>query len=211
MNDQQPGLDDRILTDAYRRLTADRPVPTDTVAGLRERIRARHRAVRFRRGLGVAAAVIAAVALVVWPLAPGPAPEAPNASSPDQTTSTSPPPRLGPIDTAAAASCAFGYSRRTLGERDWAADATVSELSIHGDQARVTLRVGTWYRGGSGAEITARMPAPVEQEDAPPGYGVGTRLLVSGDLDGSTYWGWACGFTRYYDQRTATTWKRVFG
>lgn len=53
-------------------------------------------------------------------------------------------------------------------------------------------------------------------EDGPPSYGVGTRLLVSGE----PRWGgtdplrdafaWGCGFTRYYDAQAATDWTDAF-
>lgn len=49
-----------------------------------------------------------------------------------------------------------------------------------------------------------------------PSYGLGTRLLVSGE----PRWGggaltdamaWGCGFTRYYDKATADNWRAAFG
>lgn len=59
--------------------------------------------------------------------------------------------------------------------------------------------------------LKVQMQSPRSQiEDGPPAYGVGTRLLLSGSGSGGARLVWACGFTRYYDLRTAAVWTKVF-
>jgi hypothetical protein len=120
-------------------------------------------------------------------------------------------------------SCAFSYSRRTLGGLAFAFDGTVAavggpisrgpRLQIAG--AAVTFHVHEWFRGGAGDSVRIGMESP-DAEDGPPAYQVGTRLLVGGQplfgkapLDDPVAWG--CGFTRYYDADTAQAWREVFG
>jgi hypothetical protein len=86
----------------------------------------------------------------------------------------------------------------------------------------VTFTVHEWFHGGSGGTVTVDMWPPAEGPETtqvPDGewgspYAVGTRLLVSGE----PRWGgeplgqavaWTCGFTRYYDEATATQWRTV--
>ncbi|UER54311.1 hypothetical protein HJG43_06910 [Kineosporiaceae bacterium SCSIO 59966] len=81
----------------------------------------------------------------------------------------------------------------------------------------VTFRVLEWFRGGDAARITVAMPSSGQVDSASDEaltYGVGTRLLVSGE----PRWGgaalddpvaWLCGFTRSYDDATAAQWRRL--
>lgn len=72
--------------------------------------------------------------------------------------------------------------------------------------AGVTFRVNTWFRGGTGPTVTVDMQAPATVSSDPlPAYGVGTRLLVSGEprwggapLNAAIAWG--RGFTRPSDR-----------
>jgi hypothetical protein len=74
---------------------------------------------------------------------------------------------------------------------------------------------------GSGPTVTVDITPPqagrsIDMSELVPAYGVGTRLLVSG----APRWGgsaltdaiaWGCGFTRYYDEATANSWRAAFG
>ncbi len=121
-------------------------------------------------------------------------------------------------------SCVEGYSLETLPHRAFAFDGTVTstgpartnrpgaELPL----VAATFQVHQWFRGGSGASVTVDINRPLpasssSTDESPPSYRIGTRLLVSGEprwggapLDAPIAWG--CGFTRYYDEQTATEW-----
>lgn len=135
--------------------------------------------------------------------------------------------RSGEVPFSAAGSCVEAYDLKTLSGRDFAFDGTVVDIgSSAGGEAdlgysRVTFDVHEWFAGGSLGRVTVAMPAPdrvssdeVQGQDGTT-YGVGTRLLVSGEPQ----WGgeplehpiaWTCGFTRYYDADTAAEWVRAF-
>src|SRR5699024_3899896 len=77
----------------------------------------------------------------------------------------------------------------------------------------ITFEVREWFVGGDADEVTVDLQSVGEGttvEDPP--FQIGTRLLVSGE----PRWGgaplhspiaWGCGFSRYYDQQTATAWR----
>lgn len=87
----------------------------------------------------------------------------------------------------------------------------------------VTFHVNQWFRGGSLVSATSvtvdiAPPIPVDGRStddmamAGQTYGVGTRLLVSGEprWEGaslSDLIAWGCGFTRYQDPDTADSWR----
>lgn len=84
---------------------------------------------------------------------------------------------------------------------------------------RVTFAVNHWYRGGSQSEVTVDMWAPSQYDDEEgefgASYGIGSRLLVSGEprwggepLDAAV--AWSCGFTRYWDEDTDAEWDAIF-
>ncbi|KGN32192.1 hypothetical protein N802_11205 [Knoellia sinensis KCTC 19936] len=121
------------------------------------------------------------------------------------------------------ASCVEGYSPAALSGRAFAFDGVVVEIgpsvSDRGDldlnYPGVTFKVQEWFSGGRADTVTVDLPVANTvaygeiPEDA---YGVGTRLLVSGEprWDGSPLdapIAWACGFTRYYDPETAAAWR----
>ena len=71
-----------------------------------------------------------------------------------------------------------------------------------------------WFAGGRGETVTVDLQPAGGLEDPGPAYGVGSRLLVSGEAR----WGgvplaapiaWGCGFTRYHDAATATAWREA--
>ena len=95
--------------------------------------------------------------------------------------------------------------------------------SDRGDEADLGLpgvifEVREWFSGGRGDTVTVDVEPPTRgSEDLAPGYayGVGSRLLVSGEAR----WGgsplkspiaWGCGFSRYYDSETAMAWRDAF-
>lgn len=173
----------------------------DMVRGVQVRVRGRHRGRLYVRAtLGICLVVV--LVMVSIGLIRSAFPHVPVTTSPG---------RNGALASGGIASCAYQYDRHTLTQRDWAADATVKDLKIKGDTAQVVLAVHEWYRGGAGNQATVTMPSPWIAEDAPPSYGIGTRLLASGDRDNGVYIGWSCGFSRYYDPKTAQHWEKYFG
>lgn len=127
----------------------------------------------------------------------------------------------GPLLDGGAASCVESYSLETLQNRDFAFDGTVVRMgpsvSDRGDDgdlnlAGITFEVREWFMGGDANEVTVDVQgaAGTAEEDLP--FRVGTRLLMSGEprwggapLDSPIAWG--CGFSRYYDEETATAWR----
>lgn len=121
-----------------------------------------------------------------------------------------------------AASCVEFYSPETLGNRDFAFHGvvvgigpSVSDPGDDGDlnSAGVTFEVREWFVGGDAEEVTVDLQSIGEgaaEDDLP--FQVGARLLVSGEprrggapLDSPV--AWDCGFSRYYDEEIATTWR----
>lgn len=92
-------------------------------------------------------------------------------------------------------------------------------MTDRGDEADlgllgVTFEVREWFAGGRGERVTVDLQPVGGLEDPGPAYGVGSRLLVSGEAR----WGgapmkapiaWGCGFTRYHDAATATAWREA--
>lgn len=128
----------------------------------------------------------------------------------------------GPLPDSGAVSCVESYSLETLQNRDFAFDGTVVRMgpsvSDRGDDgdlnfAGITFEVREWFVGGDAEEVTVDLQSVGEgsaEEDLP--FQVETRLLVSGEprwggapLDSPIAWG--CGFSRYYEQQTATAWR----
>lgn len=132
--------------------------------------------------------------------------------------------RSGAVPLAGVASCVETYGLPALAQRAFAFDGTVA--SIVGDPralARgglpgyvfVTFSVHEWFRGGSGTTVTVDLFGPAVNVGHETSYRAGTRLLVSGEprYGGGPLRdpiGWGCGFTRYYDQATATAWGQAF-
>ena len=133
--------------------------------------------------------------------------------------------RTGPVgEDGRAASCAEGYSSKTIGNRSFAFDGTITKIGPGStnkpdrgilDTAAVSFAVDEWFKGGLGDSVTVdlmALPSAVA-DDGTPAYEVGTRLLVSGE----PRWGgpplqdaiaWSCGgFTRYYEPAVADDWR----
>lgn len=133
---------------------------------------------------------------------------------------------VGPVLGSEMASCAFDYNAETLADRGFAFEGVVIAIGPQGgtgfpmQDTVVTFSVTHWYKGGSGAEVSLDMWGPGggtagTGSDYGATYGIGTRLLVAGEprwggepLDDAV--AWPCGFTRYYDEATATFWAAVF-
>ncbi|MGY1848751.1 hypothetical protein [Blastococcus sp. SYSU DS1021] len=134
--------------------------------------------------------------------------------------------RTGPLAGTEASSCALEYSSAAVGRLDFAftgvvvgiGPAVTTQAGSPGppeDLVGVTFAVQEWFSGGSGETVTVDLPAPYDPAagSSTPGpvYGVGSRLLVSG----ADRWegeplepiAWLCGFTRYYDEETAASWR----
>lgn len=134
--------------------------------------------------------------------------------------------RTGPLPDGGAAGCVEQYSPAAVTNRAFAFDGVVVRIGAattdHGDSdlglAGVTFTVREWFAGGSGSTVTVDMQPPVEDaglSESGPAYGIGSRLLVSGE----PRWGgpaladpiaWGCQFTRYYDPDTAEAWDQAF-
>lgn len=133
--------------------------------------------------------------------------------------------RRGPLPDGGAASCVESYDPKAVMGRAFAFDGVVvavgDSVSDRGDEADlglpgVTFEVREWFSGGRGHTVTVDVQPPTtgSTDSSDPGYayGVGSRLLVSGEAR----WGgsplespiaWGCGFSRYYDPETATAWR----
>ena len=183
--------------------------------------------------LGIAAVTVG-VLITAGP-GPGPAPHNPPLAAPAHPTSQATLPSAEAGDGATAQgtvpfggveSCVEGYSPAAVAGRAFAFDGTVTAIgsSISNragaqlDLVAVTFRVNKWFRGGTGGAVTVDWYPPAQRNSATDSslgsYGVGTRLLVSGE----PRWGgaaldapiaWTCGFTRYYDPQTAAEWAKA--
>lgn len=132
----------------------------------------------------------------------------------------------GALPDAGSASCVESYDPLAVRGRAFAFDGEVARVgpsvSDRGDGtdlglSGVTFTVREWFLGGRGDTVTVDMPPQSQVSDPSseqgPIYGIGSRLLVSGE----SRWGgrsplaapiaWTCGFTRYYDQDSATEWR----
>ncbi|GEP32953.1 hypothetical protein NSZ01_07210 [Nocardioides szechwanensis] len=146
---------------------------------------------------------------------------------PDRVPQTRPPSSgpTGPVGDSGLTSCAFEYSPKTLADRAIAFDGTAVSVGparsdrpgSGGGYVGVTFDVHEWFAGGSGTTVTIDMTPPGdstrdESSESAPGYVLGDRLLVSGEhrWGGTTFddaIAWTCGFTRYYDEETADSWR----
>ena len=120
----------------------------------------------------------------------------------------------GPLPDSAMMSCAY-TSPDTLEDRQLAFDGTVIAIG----ESHVRFKINAAFAGVGTSEITVQMSSPSEpnevrlSEFTPGEYGVGSRFLVSGVLElkpGGEPYAWGCGFTRYWDEATAASWRRTF-
>ena len=134
--------------------------------------------------------------------------------------------RRGPLPDGGAASCVEEYTPGAIAGRAFAFDGIVtaigSSVSDRGDEADldlpgVTFEVLESFSGSQGDTVTVDLQPPTwpaDPSDPLYAYGVGSRLLVSGEAR----WGgsplqrpiaWGCGFTRYFDRDTADRWRNA--
>jgi hypothetical protein len=183
----------------------------------------RHRQAQLAWGAGLLVAASVAGVAVLGGVGPSDSPAVPPSAEPSITDSPPAAGPTGPLPDSGLASCAFEYSPQTLAERAFAFDGTVISIgpaqTYRPGELRglvgTTFEVHEWYAGGSSATVTVDMPPPGSRRsmsESPPVYEVGSRLLLSGEhrwggatMDDALAWG--CGFTRYYDEATAATWR----
>ena len=136
------------------------------------------------------------------PMVPKPTGETPEGQPP--IDGPLPDTRSGAVPVSGEGGCVERYSASAVSGRAFAFDGTVTAI---GDGA-VTFEVAEWFVGEGPASYTVRMRPPTKSgmSESSPSYFVGTRLLVSGELDGDPI-AWTCGFTRYFDEETAAAWR----
>lgn len=219
------------LRDLFDLDAAQAPPAERLAAGARHRAR-RHRQVRLAQVVGVGLVVLLAAGTLSsthgWLPPVGTVPQA---AVPTASTGLRPAPiasaagQVGPLREGNAAKCAQAYSPAAVSGRAFAFDGTVTDIgpaATHRaggelDLVRVTFHVHQWFRGGATDVVTVDLTPPdvISAEEAigrgGRTYGVGTRLLVSGEprsgglpLDNALAWG--CGFTRYYSPSEAAQW-----
>jgi hypothetical protein len=118
--------------------------------------------------------------------------------------------------------CVEKYTSASVANRSFAFDGTVTSIgpgsTDRNDQGlgyvSVTFLVHEWFTGGSNDTVTVDVASPDwdANPQTAPSFAVGSRLLVSGEprwggepLEAAVAWG--CGFTRYFDDTTATAWR----
>jgi hypothetical protein len=212
------------------------PVSAALAQGALRRVRHRRHA-QVAWATGAAAAMVAAVAVVSGGLHGG-QPAGHRLATPPAALATPPVAskaplaipsgiaQTGPLKGGGNAWCVEEYSPTRVTGRAFAFDGTVTAIGpartnrpgVELDLVAATFTVNHWYKGGSGSTVTVDIDHLGDGrwiEDSAPAYGIGTRLLVSG----GPRWGGAaltdaiasgCGFTRYYDQPTADSWRAAF-
>lgn len=134
-----------------------------------------------------------------------------------------------PLKTPPLASCVATYSTKTLLDRTFAFDGVVMSVGVvanpggFGDgpsYVPVSFAVQQWFRGGGSRGVVVKMLSPLASGgsgEVDPVWGVGSRLLISGEsLSGgsdplSDPVAWYCGFSRTYDRDTASAWALALG
>jgi hypothetical protein len=163
---------------------------------------------------------------------PAPKPEPVTAGNGGQTTAASGD-QAAPTSSASGGetvssvgSCVEEYSLRTLRNRKFAFDGSVTDIRVGepdpdawGAPVRVTYQVHQWFAGGDGDTVTLAawdfdviVDDPSSDEVHVDSVGTvvpteGARLLVSGD-DKMAWLG--CGFTRPYNAVEAAQWEAAF-
>lgn len=214
------------LEDLFDEQAQQAPAPDALLSGALCKVRSRR--LRLAGGVGGGAALSAAVVLAAGISLAGPN----TAVSGPMPAGTVPSGRGGqPVEVGGvAASCVAEYSPTLVAEKlDFAFDGTVISVGRPvsqrpgdpqpWDYAGVTFRVNEWFKGGSAQTVTVDLPAQdrtwAEGHGSPSAYVPGTRLLVSGMArwgggDPMAYpvaWFGCGGFTRYYSDRIANSWR----
>jgi hypothetical protein len=207
------------LRELFAADAAGAPSAGDLAALALHRVRQRRRVRRTVASGLIAALVVVGGSAVVWgPLG--------SASSPAAA-----PTGVGALPGDATGDCT-GYTLDRFTERltepgFFALDGTVTAVEPGADlspemptqYSTVTFRVGTWFHGGSGDTVEVFLDPPGSEDSDVRSYGVGTRLLVSGVLGDTArpsgtmtatedmgFFGFSCGYSRYYDEQTAADW-----
>jgi hypothetical protein len=107
-------------------------------------------------------------------------------------------------------SCAERFSVRTLSERRFAFDGTVTEIREVAADApyEVEFAVARWYVGGDGPSAVVRtynVTGGSLAEDL--ALAAGGRILASGDDD----FLWGCGFSMPFSEENASLFEQAFG
>ena len=192
-----------------------------TLAGNVRRLTRRRRRVQFAwGGAGVALAASVVIAAVLG----GGGVSVPD-SSPEDLTAGPAISGQGALADSGFMSCVESYDGGdSVAGRAFAFDGTVTAIGPartdrepDSQSVGVRFEVNEWFAGGSPDTVVVDLTQPdlPGLDEVPPAYGVGTRLLVSGEprwggapLDDPIAWG--CGFTRYYDGATANSWRADF-
>jgi hypothetical protein len=167
-------------------------------------------------------ALVASVAAIVVTLTLAACSDDGDAGEASPTPTTGPATSV-PIGAGAAASCVETYSSGALAGRAFAFDGTVTNIGTVENllYVEVTFEVNEWFKGDGPPEVIVEMFPPAGAASATTSavtsagsadYAVGSRLLVAGE----PRWGgapledpiaWYCGFTRTYDDTTASDWR----
>jgi hypothetical protein len=221
---------EQLLREAFAAEAGAAPEGVDLAGGALRKVRRRR---RIQAALATGAVgIVAVVAGVLATAAPGRQPPAPPIAAPTHARTGASMPSAdpaagpsgdGPVPFGGAEDCVEAYSPAAVAGRAFAFDGRVTAIgpTVPDRPDRgpglvaVTFRVNQWFRGGSGATATAEWYPPGQGDSntdpSMASYGVGSRLLVSGE----PRWGgaplkdaiaWSCGFTRYYDPQTAADW-----
>ena len=190
-----------------------------TLSGNVRRLTRRRRRVQFAWG-GAGAALAASVVLAA--VLGGGGVSVPD-SSPEELTAGPAISGQGALPDSGMASCVESYDvGASVTGRAFAFDGTVAAIGpastdregLDSGLVGVRFEVNEWFAGGNPDTVVVDLTQPdlPGLDEVPPAYGVGTRLLVSGEprwggapLDDPIAWG--CGFTRYYDEATAGSWR----
>lgn len=217
------------LREVFAADSAAAPQGVDLMPGALQKVRQRRR-VRMAGAAGLIGAVVVVGATVASGGGQAHQPTRPPGAASSHPAgravlpgagSVSAPTGVGAIRSDTVADCVQAYSPVAIAGRSFAFDGTVTAIGPARSNgsgaplpvAGVTFWVHTWFRGGSGETVTVDLEQPRagNADSAVDAYGVGTRLLVSGEprwggtpLQGAIAWG--CGFTRYYDPQTAAEW-----
>jgi len=125
--------------------------------------------------------------------------------------------RRGALPNFGKADCEPPNSAADVASRAMSFDGTVTAVGApiadqpHPEEGYlpVTFTVNEWFRGGNGTSIIVAMRPPLAPGEIA-GEPLGTRLLISGERDDpalGSMLAYGCGYSRYYDQQTATAWR----
>ena len=194
------------------------PSSQPDIAAVRQRVSARRRHRRVLALVSVSTVAVAVGGVAFGWQDSGGGPPADIAAPSPSVSSTPTDGRRGEVALDGMSSCVEQYSPAAIPTRGFAFDGTVTAIdrdssptgSIGAGAWHVTFAVDEWFVREDGSEVVVTISPPMPATDAGPAdYAEGTRLLVSGETNtgGAQYLAWGCGFTRYYDPKTANEWR----